>query len=227
MIILPLSGIVLLGASYSIIPTYYHKLFNPKVIRKISGKKQIVLTFDDGPDPRYTGKLLDLLCKEQIHATFFVVAKKAQQYPQLVERMINEGHEVGLHSYEHANALFKGYQYTKSDFENSMHIIKQHGWKIRFFRPPWGHCNLFTSYFAKQHKLTMVTWNVMAQDWKKSSTDTQIALKLMNRIKDGSVICLHDAGKVEQAPEQTLKALTKVLPYLKRKGYCFRGLDFI
>ncbi|MGI5959646.1 MAG: polysaccharide deacetylase family protein [Massiliimalia sp.] len=216
---------VLLGSGYSVIPTYYNKLMNPHVIRRGTAKNQVALTFDDGPDPRYTPRLLDLLKEQKVKATFFVVARKAQQHPELVNRMIAEGHEVALHSYEHGNGMLKGYEYTKNDFQKSMAIMRQNHWKIRYFRPPWGHTNLFTLSFAKKYGLTPVIWSVMAQDWKEDTTVLEIAQKLIHRVKAGSVICLHDSGGAPGAPERTLLALEKVIPYWKKQGYEFVGLE--
>lgn len=223
-----LIGLILLAfVSYSVIPTYYHKLINPKVIRKLTDEKRIALTFDDGPDERYTGALLDILKDNSVQATFFIVAKKADAHPDLVNRMINEGHEIALHSFEHANGLLKGYRYTKRDFEQCARIIKKHGWHVRYFRPPWGHSNVFTAYFAKQHNWKLATWNVMAQDWKQNTTSEEILTKLLNRVKSGSVICLHDSGGADNAPERTLQALRRAIPLLKAKGLKFSPLERI
>lgn len=216
---------VLLSAGYSVIPTYYNKLLNPHVIRRVGEPDSIALTFDDGPDPRYTPRLLDLLREQEVKATFFIVAKKAQKHPELVQRMLDEGHEIGLHSYEHGNGMLRGYSYTREDFEKSLAIMRKNRWKVRYFRPPWGHTNLFTLHFAKKHGLIPVIWSVMAQDWKGDTTVLEIARKLIQRVKAGSVICLHDSGGAEGAPERTLLALEKVIPYLKQQGYHFVGLE--
>lgn len=215
----------LLGAGYSVIPTYYNKLVNPKVTRRVHGERCIALTFDDGPDPRYTGALLDLLKEQQVHATFFVVAKKADQHPELIDRMLAEGHEVALHSYEHGNGLLKGYRYTKLDFAKCAAVMRRHGWPVRYFRPPWGHSNLFTAHFAKQHDWKLATWSVMAQDWKETATPQIIAQKLLKRVHSGSVVCLHDSGGAEGAPARTIHALRHVLPIWKAQGYRFIGLE--
>lgn len=223
-------GILLLGAGYSIIPTYYHKLWNPRNLRRLSLKpdssqKVIALTFDDGPDPRYTGRILDLLKELHVKATFFVVGEKAKQHPQLIDRMIKEGHQVAFHSFEHGNGMFKTPGYTKRDFKKCRELARKYGWKIRLFRPPWGHTNLWSKYYAKKNGFELAYWNVMAQDWSKHATPVTITTKLMRRIKPGSVICLHDSGGAPGAPEHTISALKQVLPWLLRQGYEFTGLE--
>lgn len=219
-----------------VIPTYYNKLFNPEVVHSLNDrkqisptevvhslnkKKQIALTFDDGPSPEFTGELLDILKRNHVRATFFVVVKKAEQNKALITRMIDEGHSIGMHSYEHANALLKGYSYTKEDFKKCKNFADSLKVRVKYFRPPWGHSNMFTSYFARKNGFKLITWNVMAQDWKANTSSKEIALKLIHRVKAGSIICLHDAGGVKNAPRKTLDALKKVIPILKASGFEF------
>jgi peptidoglycan-N-acetylglucosamine deacetylase len=191
--------------------------------------KKLILTFDDGPDLRYTGKLLDLLKQEQVRASFFVVAKNAEKSPELIMRMKNEGHTVALHSFEHRHAYLSGYHYMKKDFKKSMEILKKLGCNIHFYRPPWGARNLYTNKFVKQYQLRMVLWDVMAEDWKAKSTPQMIAGKIENRVFDGAVICLHDAGEnsggAKDAPIHTIEGLRLVIPKLKKAGYEFLTLE--
>ena len=135
-LLLPLSVFII----HSILPTYYHKHFNSNAITDTQ-QQGILLTFDDGPDEIYTEKLLDLLNKHDIKAIFFVVAKNAKKYPHLIKRMIDEGHEIGLHSLEHKNAWLHSYFYTKKDFQQSLDIMNQLNVTCHLYRPPWGHMN--------------------------------------------------------------------------------------
>lgn len=223
-------GILLLCLGYSVVPTYYHKLINPNNLRHLSNKqdnsqKKIALTFDDGPDPRYTGKLLDLLEEMNVRATFFIVGQKAQDHPELVERMLSQGHSVAFHSFEHANGMFQGRKYTKTDFEKCRELSQRNHWNIHLFRPPWGHTNLWSKYYAQKNGFQLVYWNVMAQDWSRNATPVTIASKLMKRVRPGSIICLHDSGGAPGAPENTISALKKALPWLLSQGYKFVSLE--
>lgn len=223
-------GILAAGVVYAVLPTYYHKLINPQNLRRLTNspsetKKKIALTFDDGPDPRYTGRILDLLEELQIKATFFIVGEKAERHPELVERMIKEGHHIAFHSYEHANGMLKSPGYTKRDFQECRKLSQKYGWDIHLFRPPWGHTNLWSNYYARQNEFHLVYWNVMAQDWSKNATPVTIASKLMKRVKPGAVICLHDSGGAPRAPEHTISALKQALPWLLNQGYEFTGLE--
>ncbi|MCY6371482.1 polysaccharide deacetylase family protein [Clostridium ganghwense] len=216
--------VILIGLSYAVIPTCYYRFFDKKIIKTMDKKDSIMLTFDDGPDERYTNTLLDLLKKNDVKASFFLVADKAKKNPNIVNRMIEEGHKIALHSYSHQNALFTGYWSVKRDFENSMKIMKENNWKVNYYRPPWGDINIFTLLFAKKNGLMPMLWSVMAEDWSRFSTVETIEKKLLKRVKEGSIICLHDSNGAEKAPERTIQALRTVLPILKEK-YKFITLE--
>ena len=104
--------VALIFLVHSIIPTYYNKLLNKEVLKNMAGENEIALTFDDGPDKRYTEKLLDVLKENDIQAMFFVVAKNAEKEPEIIKRMLRENHIVGLHSLEHRNAWLYSYSYV-------------------------------------------------------------------------------------------------------------------
>lgn len=227
-IILPmLIIIVCFYMIYCIIPTYYYKFLKTNAIKNLGNTNKIALTFDDGVDEVYTEKLLNLLSKYKVKATFFVVAKSAEKNAHIVDRMLREGHSLGLHSLEHKNALLKGYWYTKKDFKESMDIMNKRGWNIKFYRPPWGHINLFTLKYIKEYNLKLVLWDVMVGDWKKSSSVSDIEMALKLKIKRGSNICLHDGRGSLEAPKRTIGALEKVIPYLKERNFEFVTLDDI
>ncbi|WMJ22845.1 polysaccharide deacetylase family protein [Paludicola sp. MB14-C6] len=228
-----LSIIICTFLIYSIIPTYYFKLISNNVIRKTNQPNKIMLTFDDGPDERYTNQLLDVLAENDVQATFFVVAKNAFGNHAIIKRMQDEGHEIGLHSLEHENAMFFDRRYTKEDFKQSITIMNDLNCDVTFYRPPWGHTNIFSYHYMKKYGLKMILWDVMAQDWKDNATADIIADKLMKRTKPTSIICLHDAGEnsggAKDAPLNTIAALRIAIPQLKNKGYEFitaKGLHY-
>lgn len=217
-----ISGVIVLVLSfYSLIPTIYYKNHYMNKHRKSGEGKRIALTFDDGPSSQYTPALLDLLKKYNVKATFFMVASFAERNWEVVERIVEEGHEIGIHSFEHKNALIKGPWYTKRDFNNAIGIFNRYGWNIKYYRPPWGHINLFTLKMVKKYNLHMVFWTVMAQDWSGSIKCEEITRRLNERITEGSVICLHDGRGKNQAPSRTIKALEQVIPRLLKEGYEF------
>lgn len=224
----PAAALGLLAAGFtvhSVIPALYHKYRNPAVLRRTGVPKTVMLTFDDGPDPDYTGRLLDLLKKEEVKASFFVVTREAEKQEALIDRMVAEGHVVGFHSIDHQNAMVRGYLHTKKDFRTGYEFMKKKGISEIWYRPPWGLTNLFSWHFAKKYGMKMVLWDVMAEDWEKEATVGSIRRKCLARVKDGSILCLHDGGRrtggAPGAPEKTLEALTYVIPALKAAGYRF------
>lgn len=160
-----------------------------------------------------------------IYKLCFVVAKNAEKEPEIIKRMLRENHIVGLHSLEHRNAWLYSYSYVKKDFIESTNIMKNLGVDVNYYRPPWGHTNIFSNSFVKKYNLKMTLWDVMAEDWEKDSTVDIIINKLMSRTKENSIICLHDAGEnsggAVGAPERTIEALKIAIPKLKASGLKF------
>ncbi|QZY56390.1 polysaccharide deacetylase family protein [Crassaminicella profunda] len=218
--------LIFLFMIYGVIPNHYYKYISRKVIRKMDAKqKQIALTFDDGPDPRYTHELLDLLKDYNIQATFFLVAEKSLKNRDILERIIHEGHSIGLHSLSHKHAWLSMPFETKKDFEKSMKIFKELKVNLKFFRPPWGTFNILTQYFAKKLGLETILWSINGRDWSSQVTSKEIAKRIMNYIQDGDIILLHDSGGAEGAPKRTLEALKEIIPKLKNDGYKFVTID--
>jgi Predicted xylanase/chitin deacetylase len=187
--------------------------------------KKLVLTFDDGPSPVYTEKLLNLLKAENIKATFFVVAQNALETPAMIQRMKKEGHCIALHSLEHRHAFLSTYHYMKKDFAKSLHILHDLNCPVKFYRPPWGVRNVFTKHFIQKYHLHMVLWDIMTGDWKARTTPEMIADQLNADAFDGAIICLHDGcekyGGAKGAPYHTIDALKSAIPKLKKEGYEF------
>ncbi len=184
--------------------------------------KTIALTFDDGPHPVYTPVLLDVLKKYEAKATFFVVGDHAVKYPQLVEQMVKEGHVVGTHHQQHiSNCLLTPFgQKTQLHVSaNTVEVIT--GIRPIYYRPPWGHFNLFSLYSQKEYKTIM--WTHILGDWKESLGVEELYNRLCGCNENGSVIVLHDSGETlgadKTAPKNMLIALEK---YLKKQHNSIR-----
>ena len=225
MILTIIIACVLIFLIHSIIPTYYNKWFNRDVKKNTDKDNEIMLTFDDGPDKRYIYELLDVLDENKVKAVFFMVAQNAEKNPDVVNEIKSRGHKIGLHSWQHKNAMLYSYLYTKKDFENSLRIMNKLGIDTKLYRPPWGHTNIFSNYFVKKYKMKYVFWDVMAEDWEASATKDSIQNKLLERTTERSIICLHDAGEnsggAKGAPLNTIEGLKIAIPKLKEKGYKF------
>ena len=181
----------------------------------------IMLTFDDGPDPSYTGQLLDLLDSHGIKAAFFTLGNSASANPELIQRMAASGHTVGIHSYSHRSAYLMSAAQVSSDMDQAVAALQQLGINPRFYRPPWGHTTRALVNSAKSRCLMPVYWSVMAQDWQGNMSTDEIASRLLKRTWPGSIVCLHDGRGKKSAPTRTIAALEKVLPLWLEKGYRF------
>lgn len=222
-----LSILLIVFLGYMVIPNYMVRHKTPDVIRTIKNqtKKSIALTFDDGPDPMYTNRLLDILKEHDIKATFFLVADKARKNSGIVQRMKVEGHGIGMHSLYHKPAWLSLPHETINEFSQSLVIFSDLGLHITYFRPPWGTFNALTLPSALKHKLKVILWTVEAFDWRKDNSPAQIEEILLRRTQDQDIIVLHDSGGAIGAPENTLQALETTIPKLLKKGFHFVTVD--
>ena len=229
------AALLLTGAwlVYGVIPTCYYK-YGRKLLSKVlsfpgqdrdSGEGQLILTFDDGPDPCYTPRLLELLAAEEVPAVFFVLANKAKASPELICRMREAGHLVGFHGLEHKNLWFEGPFATFRKFRTGLRCLKASGAPpLCYYRPPHGNLNLPALKVIRQEKLKLFLWDIMVQDWRGDSTVEGLLAKLCRQSQQGGVICLHDSGEglaAKGAPERMLAALSRFLPEMKAQGYRF------
>lgn len=205
---------------YAVLPYILSFAFGIKVFRKNKHTTKITFTFDDGPDSKYTPILLDLLKKYEVKATFFVVGSKAEKLPELIQRMHNEGHLIGIHNYvHHANWLMTPWKVRKG-LNRSAEIIENIiGVRPSYYRPPWGLLNIFDLILRSKYK--MILWSVMVGDWRTSVGSDEVKNRLLTKIKGGDVIVLHDNGDTfganADAPMNMINALTMVLQQLNSK----------
>lgn len=221
----------LLLISYSVIPTILARVFGIGAYRKASATHQFSLTFDDGPDPIYTPLLLELLRKHQVKATFFVLGQKAESHPELITRIHQEGHLIGIHHYSHtANWLLTPFQIRKR-INHTANIVEQIiGERPIYYRPPWGLVTAADFLLYKHYRL--VLWSLMVGDWTVKKRKRTVGDKLISGVKNGSIIVLHDSGETfgakKDAPMYMMEALQIFLKESKTKGYtCVRMDDLL
>lgn len=179
-------------------------------------EKKVAITFDDGPDAKTTALLLDGLKARKVRATFFVIGEKAEQNPELIRRMSEEGHLIGNHTYSHVqlNALSSKQACSQVKAANDV-IEKITGQEVIYLRPPYGEWN---------HKkdcpqnMIAVYWDVDPLDWKRTDTE-QIAADILRQVKPGNIILLHDIYKT------SVQAAFLVIDELQRQGYEFVTVD--
>ncbi|MGM0124131.1 peptidoglycan-N-acetylglucosamine deacetylase [Enterococcus sp. AZ194] len=180
--------------------------------------KQVALTFDDGPRPETTEKLLKILKEEDVPATFFVLGSQAEAYPNVLKEIIEDGHTIGNHSYDHKNLT----QLTPDAIKTQMHstdktVYKATGLLPKYIRPPYG---AMKESIAKTLDQPLIHWNVDTEDWKKGSSE-KIVKTVNDQLEDGSVILLHDIH------ENSVDAVRPIIQSLKKQGYEFTTVDTI
>ncbi|MFE7166403.1 glycosyltransferase [Streptomyces sp. NPDC057616] len=189
---------------------------------------RLVLTFDDGPDPTWTPKVLDVLKKHHAHAVFFVTGTMTSRYPELVRRMVDEGHEVGLHTFNHPDLSYQSK--SRIDWElsqNQLALAGAAGIRSSLFRPPYSSFAdamddkswPVTEYIGTKGYLTVVN-NTDSEDWQKPGVDRIIRNATPHGGK-GAIVLMHDSGGDRH---QTVEALDTFLPEMQEKGYRFDNL---
>ena len=189
--------------------------------------RYIALTFDDGPYPPYTNRLLDVLKEKKAHVTFFLVAEQAQKHPELVRRMVAEGHTVGLHAFRHRDFLKLTGQEAREDLalgKNVLHGIT--GTDPVYWRPPHGFRDFSVMELAGRENLTVVNWSETPRDW--TGIDRQeIFNRVLDKAQDGFIVLLHDGDSpyYKASRQATVDAVPLLIDSLREKGYHLVSLD--
>ncbi|MBW4080474.1 polysaccharide deacetylase family protein [Paenibacillus sp. S150] len=183
--------------------------------------KRIALTFDDVPDPRFTPQILDVLRKHHVKATFFIVGSRAEKHPDLVARIIREGHAVGNHSYSHPEFGKISVKAFRTQIIRTENIIDATaGYKPRLIRPPYGDISEQQLKWAKAHGYKLVNWNVDSLDWKGLSK-AQVRNNIVAHAGKGAIILQHGGGGRGSNLRGTIQALPEVISIMRKRGYTF------
>jgi len=213
---------------YAFLPALISRIFGYRVFMNGKSADGISLTFDDGPDPEYTPKLLDLLKSRGAKGTFFVVGENAEKYPEIVARIHEEGHILGIHNYVHHTNWFMRPGTVKRQIRQTSDVIERiTGTKPMYYRPPWGIVNVFD--YARLGHLQIVLWTSLFGDWKKRLGAEKLYRRMRRKLKPGQVFLLHDCGSTfgadRDAPENTIAAVERILNDGEKLGYRFIGID--
>ncbi|HWO97600.1 MAG TPA: polysaccharide deacetylase family protein [Bacillus sp. (in: firmicutes)] len=187
--------------------------------------KEVVLTFDDGPDPAYTPQILDILDKNDIKGTFFIIGKNALMHPQLVKRLHKEGHEIGNHTFTHSNVASTSPLQTRIELNATQRLFQEiTGHSMTLFRPPYAadaelstKNELVPVMRAQDMGYTTVGELIDSHDWQQLSSK-EIVKRVLEQLPEGNVILLHDSGGNRS---NTVKALPIIIKELKKRGYTF------
>jgi len=191
--------------------------------------KEIVMTFDDGPDERYTPRILDILSKYKVPAVFFMTGVNAEENLPLVERVYREGHEIGNHTFLHPNLEIASDDRLKLELRSTGYIIESiTGHNTLLFRPPYNTdaeptnpAQIRPIYTAKKEGYLTIGSSIDPRDWEEGVTEDTIVARAEAQQGLGNIILMHDAGGYR---EETIKALPQIIAYYKAHGYQFVSL---
>jgi peptidoglycan-N-acetylglucosamine deacetylase len=187
------------------------------------GSKKIALTYDDGPNDQHTEKLLEVLAKHSVRATFFMIGRYVQQRPEIARSVARAGHVIGNHTFTHPLLIFKSATETRAQLVDCRHALQDAiGEHSNLFRPPFGGRRPATLRITRELGLHTTMWNVTGYDWNAPPAAT-IEKKVVSQIRGGDVILLHDGGDRGLATDraQTVIASDNLIRRYKDQGYEF------
>ena len=197
--------------SFNITWNYHLKAYNSNTNIK---EKCIAITFDDGPNNKFTPQILELLKTYNAKATFFCTGKQIEQHAHIVKNIVCDGHTIGNHSYSHSTYFdFYGTQKVIDEIEKTNNLIENLiGKKMNLFRPPYGVTNPSISKAIKRTKHHVIGWNIRSLDTVKNN-EQKILNRIIKKVSPGAVILLHDSKEI------SVSVLEQLLLFLQQKGY--------
>lgn len=203
-------------------PKFIRLLF-PKYTWKMKAgsEKVLYLTFDDGPTPEITEQVLAILNQYNAKATFFCIGDNIRKYPEIFESIINQGHEIGNHTFNH----LKGWQTNNCNYLENVNLcnsqIAIHRNPSKLFRPPHGRIKNSQAKSLLKRGYNIIMWDVLSFDWKQNLNPEKCYHNVKNNASSGSIIVFHDSKKASQ---RMLYALPKTLNHFSKQGYVFKSI---
>ena len=197
---------------------FYRQLFGEAYHRIETSEKVVALTFDDGPDPFYTSQVLEVLDRNRIKATFFMIGQNIAGYPKIANVAYARGHELGNHSYSHQRMILKPFSFIRSEIDRTDLLLRGLGVKGDIhFRSPFGAQLIGVPYILWQRRKKNILFDVDPRDWEMQDP-TVLMQRILDDVKPGSIILLHDGGGERSG---TVRALEMMVPQLKMRDFRF------
>jgi len=187
------------------------------------GAKKIALTYDDGPNDPYTLRLLEVLARHGVQATFFLIGRYVKQRPDIVREIARASHVVGNHTFNHPNLIFASAAQTRAELQRCTQVLTDAvGEHSRLFRPPFGGRRPVTLRVARGLGLEPVMWSVTGWDWKGKPAD-YVEQNVCSQVRGGDVILLHDGGQAAFGADrsQTVIVTDRLISTYRSQGYQF------
>jgi len=197
-------------------PFFYRALFPGVIWRIPSDKKCVYLTFDDGPIPEITPWVLDTLDRYGIKATFFCVGDNVRKYPEVYQMILNRGHRVGNHTFNHIQGIRFWTKNYVANVQKAAELIKSN-----LFRPPHGHMR-FPQVLMLRSSYKIIMWDVVTRDYSPHMTPNGVLNVVKNYTRNGSIIVFHDSLKSEVNMKG---ALPRAIEWLQQNGYEFKTIE--
>ncbi|BCJ87984.1 hypothetical protein skT53_29690 [Effusibacillus dendaii] len=183
--------------------------------------KHVALTFDDGPDVHTTAQVLDILKQNRVPATFFLIGNRASAHPEMVRRIVREGHAIGNHSWDHPKLIKLTPDQVRGEVNQAETVLQQIvGYRPSIFRPPYGLTNpaIVNEIGGMGYKI--IDWSVDTRDWA-GTPPAQMLAYIHQELRPGGIILQHSAGGKNDNRQNTIDALPQIIATLKRQGYTF------
>jgi peptidoglycan/xylan/chitin deacetylase (PgdA/CDA1 family) len=203
------------------------EMYGDWIWRGERGQQRVALTFDDGPNPDSTRRVLDALERAGQKATFFVVARKAEAHPDVVREIHEAGHLIGLHGYAHDRLYsLKAPRFVEHDIKRSQDVIERIcGVRPTIFRPPLGYVTPRTVVGARRAGVELIAWSVRSIDGLGTSDPSRVFSRVERGLEEGAIVALHDAAERDDFEPASVKALPRILDALERRGLKSVRLD--
>lgn len=193
----------------------HHKYRSTFVLNGSPQKRAVALSFDDAPDADFTPKVLDALKEANVKATFFVVGNRIETHPEVMKRIVREGHAIGNHSYNHANLpKLSDADFREQVLRTDRIIARYTGYEPTMIRPPYGNISEDQIKWLASQKRKVVNWNVDSLDWKGLSAK-QVATNVLSNIKPGSIVLQHSGGGEGEDLTGTVEAIPEIVNKLR------------
>jgi peptidoglycan/xylan/chitin deacetylase (PgdA/CDA1 family) len=198
-------------------PSFLRWIYPNAIWHLPSDRKVIYLTFDDGPTPFITEKVLELLDAHKAKATFFCIGKNIEQHPEIFNLIKDKGHHIGSHTYSHLNGWKSKAEEYINDYVKGRELSH-----TNLFRPPYGRI-LLTPLQVIQKQDKVIMWDILSKDYDKDLSPEEVYANVTRNLEPGSIIVFHDS---EKAKKNLLAVLPRILEYLTQQGYISEAIPY-